>query len=328
MAPTPASHSSRHLPMPDPLAPNPPSPLVRPAPAGPTTASAAVTAPPALRLHWSGMTHPGRFRANNEDSFLALNFDAHEVRFLGKTGDASLRGADFVFAVSDGMGGANAGEFASKIAVTEITRLLPRSFKVSALGLSGGFQDILAELFEAIHRSLVNLGHSYEECAGMGATLSLCWVTPEWVWFSHIGDSRIYYLPKKGGITQLTHDHSHVGWLRRTGKITEHQARAHPGRSSLQQALGAGNQHIEPHIGAVDLQPGDRFVICSDGLVDGLWDGTIERLLREPAPTQAALPPARLLVEESVAASGRDNCTAIVIEAVAAPPPSPHPEST
>ncbi|WP_232766544.1 PP2C family protein-serine/threonine phosphatase [Geminisphaera colitermitum] len=267
-----------------------------------------------LRLHWSGMTHIGRFRTNNEDSFLALNFDAHEVHYLGKTGDASPRGADFVFAVSDGMGGANSGEFASKIAVTEITRLLPRSFKVSALGLSSGFTDILTELFEAIHASLINLGHSYEECAGMGATLSLCWVTPEWIYFGHIGDSRIYYLPRTGGITQLTHDHSHVGWLRRTKRITEHEARAHPGKNSLQQALGAGNQHIEPHIGAVGLQAGDRFIICSDGLTDGLWDSSIERLLREPTTAQLMQDPARRLVEESVNASGRDNTTAVVIE--------------
>ncbi len=286
-------------------------PLPRPARPG---APAETASAPTLRLRWSGMTHAGRFRRNNEDSFLALNFDAREVRYLGKIGDAALCGADFVFAVSDGMGGEKAGEFASRIAVDEITKLLPRSFKVSAMGLSSGFSDILEELFDQIHASLIALGRSYEECAGMGATLSLCWVTPEWMYFCHIGDSRIYYLPAAGGITQLTHDHSHVGWLRRTGRITEHEARVHPGRSSLQQALGAGNQHIEPQIGAVGLVPGDRFVICSDGLVDGVWDSGLERLMREPSAAQAALPPARRLVEESVAASGRDNTTAVVFE--------------
>jgi protein phosphatase len=263
------------------------------------------------------MTHTGRFRRNNEDNFLALNFDRDEVRYLGKIGEASLRGSDFVFAVSDGMGGEKAGEFASRIAVDEITKLLPRSFKVAAMGLSSGFSDILEELFDQIHASLNALGRSYEECAGMGATLSLCWVTPAWMYFCHIGDSRIYYLPASGGIAQLTHDHSHVGWLRRTGRITEHEARAHPGRSSLQQALGAGNQHIEPQIGAVNLLPGDRFFICSDGLVDGIWDSGLELLLREPSAAQAVLPPARRLVEEAVAASGRDNTTAVVFELAA-----------
>ncbi|MDR0902788.1 MAG: protein phosphatase 2C domain-containing protein [Opitutaceae bacterium] len=283
-----------------------------PNPAPPPAVAQPETAPRPLRLRWSGMTHTGRFRRNNEDSFLALTFDGDELRYLGKIGEASLRGSDFVFAVSDGMGGEKAGEFASRIAVDEITKLLPRSFKVAAMGLSSGFSDILEELFDKIHESLVNLGRSYEECAGMGATLSLCWVTPQWMYFCHIGDSRVYYLPAAGGLAQLTHDHSHVGWLRRTGRITEYEARAHPGRSSLQQALGAGNQRIDPQIGAVSLLPGDRFVICSDGLVDGVWDSGLERLLREPTAAQAALPPARRLVEESVAASGRDNTTAVV----------------
>src|SRR5688500_8895765 len=80
-------------------------------------------------LGWSGITDRGRVRENNEDSFLALNFDGHEVRYLGKTGSSSVADADFVFAVSDGMGGAKSGEFASRIAVDRITRLLPRSFR-------------------------------------------------------------------------------------------------------------------------------------------------------------------------------------------------------
>src|ERR1017187_1761950 len=92
-----------------------------------------------------------------------------------------------------------------------------------------------------------------------------------WSGLTHVGRSRIYYLPRDGGLTQLTHDHSHVGWLRRNGQINERESRTHPRRNALQQALGAGNQFIEPHIGAVAYRLGDRFLICSDGLNDGLW---------------------------------------------------------
>ncbi len=272
-------------------------------------------------LLWSGITHTGRVRANNEDSFLALTFDGHDLRFLGKTGRSSLAGSDFVFAVSDGMGGAKSGEFASRIAVDRITRLMPRGFRLSASGLASGFRDILEELFSAIHRDLINLGRSYEECSGMGATLSLCWITPEWLYFGHIGDSRIYYLPADGGLTQLTHDHSHVGWLRRSGKLNEREVRRHPGRNSLQQALGAGHQFVEPHIGAVGHRPGDRFLICSDGLVDGLWDRQIEEIIRTPPAHRSGLSPSQQLVEASVEASGRDNTTAVVVEIAGSPPP-------
>jgi protein phosphatase len=281
----------------------------------PSLPSASPPPLPALALEWSGVTDRGRIRSNNEDSFLALKFDGHEVRYLGKTARSSLAGSDFVFAVSDGMGGAKSGEFASRIAVDRITKLLPRSFRMSAAGLASGFNDILGELFSAIHADMLKLGSAYEECAGMGATLSLCWFRPEWMYFAHLGDSRIYYLPRDGALTQVTHDHSHVGWLRRKGELNEREARTHPRRNALQQALGAGHQFIDPHIGAVGHSPGDRFLICSDGLVDGLWDRQIEELVRTPAGTgDAAQTSAQRLVTAAVTNSGRDNTTALVIE--------------
>jgi protein phosphatase len=243
-----------------------------------------------------------------------MSFDGHEVRYLGKTGSASLAGTDFVFAVSDGMGGAKSGEFASRIAVDRITKLLPRTFRLSAAGMNSGFTDVLTELFSSIHADLLKLGSSYEECAGMGATLSLGWFTPEWMYFAHIGDSRIYYLPRDGKLTQLTQDHTHVGWLRRQGKLNEREAREHPTRNALNQVLGASNQFLDPHFGAVGHQPGDRFLICSDGLIDGLWDHRLETVLRTPAPENATSTVAQRLVEESLQNSGRDNTTAVVIE--------------
>jgi len=280
---------------------------------------------PPFDLRWSGTTHVGRVRKNNEDTFLALTFNGHEIHYLGKTGQASLAGADFVFAVSDGMGGAKSGEFASRIAIDRITRLLPRSFRLSAAGMASGFADILGELFSSIHGDLLRLGFSYEECAGMGATLSLAWFTPEWMYFAHIGDSRIYYLPGDGGLKQLTHDHSHVGWLRRKGDLNEREARTHPRRNALNQALGAGHQFVEPHLGAVGYRPGDRFLLCSDGLIDGLWDRQLDELIRTPPPERAGQNPAQRLVEEAVQTSGRDNTTALVIEVPAPSTPAPAP---
>jgi len=267
-----------------------------------------------LRLHWSALTDRGRVRANNEDSFLALTFDARQVQYLGKVGEGSLESMDYVFAVSDGMGGAMAGEFASKITVEKVTRLLPRGFRNRAAGLEAGFADLFEELFGEIHKALTVLGSYYPECAGMGATLSLCWFTPGWMFFGHLGDSRIYYLPASGGMKQLTHDHTQVGWMVRQGKMTEREARAHPLRNSLLRALGAGHQFVDPQVGAVGLEPGDRFLLCTDGLTDGLWDKQLVQLLREPGEGEAAQLPAPRLVQASLERSGRDNTTALVVE--------------
>jgi len=129
----------------------------------------------------------------------------------------------------------------------KITRLLPRSFKQSALGLETGFRDILVELFNQIHRALTFVGGSYEECSGMQTTLSLCWFTPGWMYFGHIGDSRIYYLPaREGGIRQLSPRRYYSAGFSGNGQINEREARAHPRRTALQKALGAGNQFARP----------------------------------------------------------------------------------
>ena len=268
-------------------------------------------------LKWSGCSDTGRVRKNNEDSFLGLQFDAREIFRLGKFGEASLEKNDFTFAVCDGMGGAKAGEYASQIATEKITTLLPRAFQQSARGLNAGFADVLTELFAQIHRALVYLGDSYEECRGMETTMSLCWFTPGWMYFGHIGDSRIYHLPARATvIRQLSEDHTHVGWLFRNGQINEREARAHPRRHVLQHALGGGNQFVEPQVGAVAYGKGDIFLLCTDGLVEGFYDSQLVEQLREFQASKATSNPAQSLVETSVKKSGRDNTTALVVQVV------------
>ncbi|MEI6491130.1 MAG: protein phosphatase 2C domain-containing protein [Verrucomicrobiota bacterium] len=262
-----------------------------------------------FQLAWSGHTDRGRVRKNNEDSFLGLAIDAQEIRYLGKIGDAGGQGADYVFAVSDGMGGAMAGEFASRITVDKITKMLPPLFKQRASGISSGFTEVIEELFSEIHKALLYLGDCYEECSGMGATLSLCWFSRQWMYFGHIGDSRIYYLPSAGGIKQLTNDDTHVGWLFRNGQLNEREAKHHPRRNVLQAALGAGHQFVNPQVGAVGFEPGDRFLLCTDGVTDALFNDQLPGLLDDGANE------ANHLVREAVSRSGRDNSTAVIIRA-------------
>jgi protein phosphatase len=260
------------------------------------------------------MTHTGLVRKNNEDAFLAIRMNAQYFEYLGKEGEADFSGGDFIFAVSDGMGGERAGEFASKIAVEKITRLLPKGIKSMAQGLSAGFADLFEEVYSEIHRAIVYLGSQYEECAKMGATLTLAWIVPGWVYFAHIGDSRLYYLPAEGGLKQLSEDHSHVGWLLRNGRITERESRSHPMRFSINRALGAGHQFVSPQVGAVGYSRGDAFLLCSDGLIDGLWDRQILQLLRAPEEKERATTEAPRLIHAALERSGRDNITALWVE--------------
>jgi serine/threonine protein phosphatase PrpC len=276
----------------------------------PTAKTANVNA-----LRWWGRTDRGKVRKNNEDAFLGVCFDAREVRHLGKIGEAPVATQDFAFAVSDGMGGAKAGEYASSITVEKIAKLLPKSFKQSALGLQSDFEDIFEELYEQIHRALVFVGGSYEETQGMEATLTLAWFSPAWMFFAHVGDTRLYYLPKSATtIKQVSEDDTYVGWLYRTGKIKEWEARTHPQRNVLQKALGGSNQFVNPQVGAIGYEPGDTFLLCSDGLTEGLYGDSIVEFIREEQARGGN--PAHRLVDESISRDGRDNVTALVVQAV------------
>jgi protein phosphatase len=268
-------------------------------------------------LRWFGLSDRGRIRAQNEDAFLGMVFDAQEAQLLGKVGGAELGAHEFVFAVSDGIGGAAAGEFASRITVEKIKKLLPQAFQKTAAGLEAGASGVLVELYTQIHASLSYLGRSYEECREMGATLSLCWFTPDWLFFAHIGDSRIYHVAAAGGMRQLSHDDTYVGWMFRNGQINEREARSHPRKNILQRALGAGHQFIEPQIGGLRLEKGDAILLCSDGIVDGMFDAQIEEMLRTSTATESmneqGTNPAESLVRTAVEQSGRDNTTAVVV---------------
>jgi protein phosphatase len=221
---------------------------------------------------------------------------------------------DFTFAVSDGMGGALAGEFASRIAVEKITTLLPRRFSRSPAGRTPDYPAAMTELFRHIHRSLGHLGQSYEECRGMETTMSLCWFTDQSVHFAHVGDSRIYQLPAgQRDVHQLTSDDTYVGWLLRQGLINDREARTHPRRNVLQKALGGENQFVDPQTGTVALKRGDTFLICSDGLAEGLYRHQMEDFLLAGRDGESQINPARELVESSVKNDGRDNVTALVV---------------
>lgn len=279
-----------------------------------------------IAVRWSAMTHSGSFRSNNEDRFLAMLIDQRGVRYLGKDGQSNTRDADMLFAVADGMGGERSGELAGKIAIDNITKILPRAYLMTEQHIEESAPHILKGLFAAIHQELVTLGQWDSMCTNMGATLTLAWLHRSTVMYAHIGDTRLYHFrsipdstsmlgQSRLGMSQLTEDHTYVGWLRRTGKLNEREARFHPRKNVLSKALGAGNQFAEPQCGTFELKQNDKLLLCTDGITDGLWDRAISDLVLEPESSMSDLTPAQRLVLTAVAESGKDNATAIVIEA-------------
>lgn len=257
-----------------------------------------------LEVQWSCATDVGRFRKNNEDVYLALALDAEGGHHLGSEGVGTLDTVDLIFAVADGMGGARAGEFASRIAVEKITQLLPRFFRQG--GGASHAEMVMTDLFRLIHMEIGVMGEAYPECEGMGTTFSLCWFSPGRLVTAHVGDSRIYRQRSNEVLEQLTADDSHVGHLLRSGQINEREARSHPRRNVLNKALGDGQQYIDPQTSVHEIAAGDRFFLCTDGMIDAMWDKHVSLALEEGTPAPE-------LVKSAVATAGRDNASAVVV---------------
>jgi protein phosphatase len=232
-------------------------------------------------------TDTGRQRNANEDSFF--------VR-------------PPIFVVADGMGGAQAGEVASKTAADAFDVDLPE----------GPPERVLRETILTANRRIHDLARADPSRAGMGTTLTAAIVdaAAEEVAIGHVGDSRAYRL-RAGKLEQLTRDHSLVEEMRRKGQLTEAQAEDHPQRSIITRALGP-EPEVEPDMQTVSAAPGDVFLICSDGLTTMLGEEQIAELLVGAGSLDAGL---RALIDEANRAGGRDNITALAfrLEDAAAP---------
>jgi serine/threonine protein phosphatase PrpC len=213
-----------------------------------------------------------------------------------------------VFVVADGMGGAQAGEVASKAAADAFDRDLP----------DGPPEEVLRETIEAANREIHDLARRDPSRAGMGTTITAAIINPqaEEISIGHVGDSRAYRL-RDGKLERLTRDHSLVEEMRRKGQLTDEQAEDHPQRSIITRALGP-EQEVEVDLQTAPVRAGDVFLLCSDGLTTMIDEERITRLLQGATSMDAAV---RALVDEANQAGGRDNITALAfrVEDVEAP---------
>lgn len=232
------------------------------------------------RLSWGARTDVGLVREHNEDSYL--------VR-------------PPVFAVCDGMGGHEAGEVASAIAVAAIADHAPLHADDVLLGAA----------VEAANLAVMEGAVNGQGKPGMGCTASCVLIEENHMAIAHVGDSRVYLL-HGGTLVRLTHDHSYVEELVDAGEITADEARVHPSRSVITRALGSDPDMYADHF-TVDVSAGDRIIICSDGLSSMVEDSEIEAVSVSSATPQAA---ADNLVAAALTAGGHDNVSVVVVDVI------------
>ncbi len=232
---------------------------------------------------YAARTDVGCVREHNEDSFIA---------------------ATPLFVVADGMGGHEAGEVASEIAIRTMLEKAPNS--------PDG--DALANAVKCANAAIIAGAANGTGRPGMGTTMTAAQIFDDQLLIAQVGDSRAYLL-HEGTLQRVTRDHSLVADLVEQGRITEEEARVHPQRSVITRALGS-DLNVEPDIYILRVSQGDRLLLCSDGLSSMVMDSTIAAILRSNDDPQSCCD---ALIREALAAGGLDNVTCVVVDPLREP---------
>lgn len=224
-------------------------------------------------------TDVGKVRANNQDAPIV----SEKLRLYG---------------VADGMGGHKGGEVASTSARDDLLRELEGKTP-SVAALSGAIEEV--------NRQIYHQQEHDDALTGMGTTLSVLWMSDNFVYIGHVGDSRVYLL-RDGEFKQMTLDHSLVEQLVREGALTEEEAQNHPMRNIITRAIGT-DESVEVDVVVEERRKGDLWLACSDGLHGLVDDRQMRDALRQYAPEKAA----DVLLKAALDAGGRDNVTLVIV---------------
>lgn len=224
-------------------------------------------------------TDVGKVRANNQDAPIV----SEKLRLYG---------------VADGMGGHKGGEVASTSARDDLLRELEGKTPSVAT---------LSSAIEEVNRQIYHQQEHDDALTGMGTTLSVLWMSDNFVYIGHVGDSRVYLL-RDGEFRQMTLDHSLVEQLVREGVLTEDEAQNHPMRNIITRAIGT-DESVEVDVVVEERRKGDLWLACSDGLHGLVDDRQMRDALRQYAPEKAA----DVLLKAALDAGGRDNVTLVIV---------------
>jgi protein phosphatase len=235
-------------------------------------------------------TDLGRVRENNEDKF----------EFFIPEDERTLASRGLVFVVCDGMGGHAAGQIASELACKTFIDVYLNHPSADA-------SEAARAAVIAANRFVLDVGRAIPARRGMGTTLSALILIQRRAMVVHVGDSRVYRM-RKGQLMRLTEDHTAAEEMVRLGQITPEEAKTHPHSHMLLRVIGIDEINAIPDIDSMDLEPGDVFLLCSDGLTNHVEDEEIALQLAK-SPSEAAWK----LVVAALAGGGSDNCTAMVV---------------
>jgi serine/threonine protein phosphatase PrpC len=230
-----------------------------------------------------GATHRGRVRSQNQDQYWI-----------------ATQTWGVVVAVADGIGGYQGGAEASALAVAVLARELGSAQSMGP--------QRLRRAVEAANRTIFEVGRGRPELSGMGTTLTVCWVARSEVWVAHVGDSRAYRVGAEG-LERLTTDHSVAAEMERSGTLSPEEAEQHPQRHVLTRAIGPFPA-VEVEMTHWPWRPGDRLLLCSDGLFNAVPERRIHQLLRR-FRGQAGVD---ALIQAALDEGGQDNVTVILVE--------------
>lgn len=262
-----------------------------------------------------GVTDKGKVRAANEDQFLIAELSKAMQIWQTSLAEPKLQLGEqraHLFLVADGMGGHNAGERASALAVVAVEHFTLNSFKWFFDADSNGAQRVLSEFQSALRQadaSMLEESTQHAELRGMGTTMTLAFQLGTQVCIVHVGDSRAY-LHRDGELNQLTLDHTVIAEMVRNGDLRQEEAAGHRLRHVITNVIGGSAVGVKVEARAFEIHDGDRLLLCTDGLNDAITDKGIAETLAADAEPEVM---ARSLLAQALAGDARDNITAVVV---------------
>lgn len=263
-----------------------------------------------MLIDYAAITHPGKVRKNNEDAYLLSALDGDEPIINGPARSLKVGESGLLVAVADGMGGAAAGEVASREGLAAVSLFLFGHWGqlASTRDREGVLLEALEMAVEQASDAVLRYSDDDRTARGMGSTLTAAVIWKGSAYVAQIGDSRAYLL-RQGALHQITEDQTLVNDLVAQGSLTREQARTHPQRNMITQALGSP-QPLRVVLSRLALRRGDRLLCCSDGLHGEVTDAQIQDVLTQGLSPRRSL---ELLVDEALAHGGRDNITGVIL---------------